>query len=79
MQRYGPQWPIVVFGNGVQGRILRSTPGIIEEDGVEVTLSKWKNMVHAFPIMSPLFPEATAAINEICEFAVKHLENEPRN
>lgn len=47
-----------------------------EEHGVEVTLSKWKNMVHAFPIMSPLFPEAKKAMNEICEYTVKHIENE---
>jgi acetyl esterase/lipase len=47
-----------------------------EEHGVEVTLSKWKNMVHAFPIMSPLFPEAKKAMNEICEFAVKQIEND---
>jgi len=41
------------------------------EHGVDVTLRKWQNMVHAFPIMSPLFPEAKQAMSEICEFA-KH-------
>ena len=46
-----------------------------EEHGVEVTLSKWENMVHAFPIMSPLFPEAKQAMNAICEFAVEHIVN----
>ena len=46
-----------------------------EERGVEVTLSKWKNMVHAFPIMSPFFPEAKQAMNTICEFAVEHIVN----
>ncbi|KAA3663234.1 MAG: alpha/beta hydrolase [Calditrichaeota bacterium] len=47
-----------------------------EEHGVEVTLSKWDKMVHAFPIMAPLFPEAKEALNEICEYAVRHVENE---
>ena len=46
-----------------------------EEHGVEVTLSKWENMVHAFPIMSPLFPEAKEAMKEICDFSVKHIED----
>lgn len=46
----------------------------IEDDAGNVTISKWENMVHAFPIMSPLFPEAKAALQEICNFAVKQLE-----
>jgi len=40
--------------------------------GVEVTLSKWPRMVHAFPILSPLFPEAKQALAEICEFVESH-------
>ncbi len=47
-----------------------------KQQGVDVTLSKWKNMVHAFPIMSPLFPEAKKAMSEICEFAIKHAETD---
>ncbi|MEE4312128.1 MAG: alpha/beta hydrolase [candidate division KSB1 bacterium] len=47
-----------------------------EEDGVEVTLSQWKNMVHAFPMMSPLFPEAKQAMDDICEFAIRHISND---
>lgn len=46
-----------------------------EEHGVEVTLSKWKKMVHAFPLMSPLFTEATAAMDQICAYAVQQVEN----
>jgi acetyl esterase/lipase len=42
-----------------------------ESHGVEVILSKWDSMVHAFPIMSPLFPEAKEAMNEICQYAIK--------
>jgi len=39
-----------------------------EKAGVSVKLSVWNNMVHAFPIMSPLFPEAKNALDEICTF-----------
>lgn len=44
-----------------------------KEDGVDVTLVKWEKMVHAFPIMAPLFPEATHALEKICKFVKKHL------
>ncbi|MEZ4663520.1 MAG: alpha/beta hydrolase [Caldilineaceae bacterium] len=41
--------------------------------GVDVTLAQWSNMVHAFPILSPLFPEATQALMEICEFVTRQV------
>ncbi|MDY6950134.1 MAG: alpha/beta hydrolase [Thermodesulfobacteriota bacterium] len=44
-----------------------------EEDGVAVTLSKWPKMVHAFPLFSPLFPEAKQAMSDICQFTIKQL------
>ena len=46
---------------------------IAKEHGVNVTLKKWERMVHAFPILSPLFPEAKKAMFEICEFAKNSL------
>lgn len=36
--------------------------------GADVTLAQWPKMVHAFPILAPLFPEATQALAEICGF-----------
>jgi monoterpene epsilon-lactone hydrolase len=36
--------------------------------GVEITLRVGEEMIHCFPIMAPLFPEATEALNEICSF-----------
>ena len=39
-----------------------------KKHGVDVVLSEWPKMVHAFPILSPLFPEAKNAMTEICEF-----------
>lgn len=44
-----------------------------KEHGVEVILSEWPKMVHAFPILSPLFPEAKNAMDEICEFVQNQL------
>jgi acetyl esterase/lipase len=46
---------------------------IANEQGVKVTLRKWDKMIHAFPILSPLFPEAKQAMTEICEFAKNSL------
>jgi monoterpene epsilon-lactone hydrolase len=36
--------------------------------GVEVTLKVGEKMIHCFPLMAPLFPEATEALHEICSF-----------
>lgn len=38
------------------------------DHGVDITLTQWPKMVHAFPILAPLFPEATHALMEICAF-----------
>lgn len=36
--------------------------------GVTVTLKIYPGMIHAFPLLAPLFPEATHAMKEICTF-----------
>jgi len=41
--------------------------------GVDVTLSVWDAMVHCFPLMAPLFPEARQALNELCIFIQQRL------
>jgi acetyl esterase/lipase len=41
--------------------------------GVDVTLKVGEEMVHCYPLMAPLFPEATEALNEICSFIRVHL------
>jgi len=46
---------------------------VAKKDGVDVTFRKWEKMVHAFPILSPLFPEAKKALNEICEFVKENI------
>ena len=44
-----------------------------QEQGATVTLRTWPRMVHAFPIFSPLFPEAKQALEDICSFARKQV------
>ena len=41
--------------------------------GVDVTLKVGEGMVHCYPLLAPLFPEATEAMNEICAFIRAHL------
>jgi acetyl esterase/lipase len=45
-----------------------------KEAGVAVTLRIWPRMIHAFPILSPLFPEAKQALAEICAFSRQHVD-----
>ena len=32
--------------------------------GVDITLHVWEGMVHCFPLLAPMFPEATQAWDE---------------
>lgn len=41
--------------------------------GVDVTLRVGEGLFHCYPVMAPLFPEATQAMAEIGEFIKKHL------
>lgn len=40
--------------------------------GVDTTLVVGEKMVHCYPLMAPMFPEATQALDEICTFIKKH-------
>jgi monoterpene epsilon-lactone hydrolase len=39
-----------------------------KEAGVDVTLRVGEGMFHCYPVCAPLFPEATQAMDEICDF-----------
>jgi epsilon-lactone hydrolase len=43
------------------------------EAGVNVTLVVGPKMIHCYPLMAPMFPEATQALNDVCAFIKKHL------
>jgi acetyl esterase/lipase len=42
--------------------------------GVDVTLRVGEKMVHCYPLLAPAFPEATQAMDEICDFVRRHLK-----
>ncbi|SCY46034.1 alpha/beta hydrolase fold domain-containing protein [Alkaliphilus peptidifermentans] len=39
-----------------------------KKSGVEVKIKVWNGMFHCFPVLAPMFPEATEALNETCSF-----------
>ncbi len=41
--------------------------------GVDVTLRVGEGMIHCYPLLAPLFPEATQALDEICAFIKTHI------
>lgn len=43
------------------------------ECGVKMTLHVWEGMVHCFPLLAPMFPEATQAWQETTAFIREHL------
>ena len=45
-----------------------------EKAGVDVTFRAGTGMVHCYPLLAPMFPEATLAMNEIVEFIRQHLK-----
>ncbi|MHB1294250.1 MAG: alpha/beta hydrolase [Anaerolineae bacterium] len=44
-----------------------------KQAGVETTLHVWDGMFHCFPLLAPLFPEATQALGEVCDFIQQQL------
>jgi acetyl esterase/lipase len=40
---------------------------------VDAMLVIGKKMIHCYPLMAPMFPEATEALNEVCKFIKKRL------
>lgn len=45
-----------------------------KEAGIEVIFKKGDGMVHCYPLLSPFFPEAVEAMNEICTFIQTKLQ-----
>lgn len=44
-----------------------------DKAGVEVHLHVWEGLFHCFPLLAPMFGEATQAMDEVCEFVHKKL------
>ena len=64
---------ITVGTNEIHFDDAKSVAQVAEAYGVEVTLDIWEKMIHAFVIMSPLFPEAKQAMSNIGTFIKKQL------
>nr|WP_320026908.1 alpha/beta hydrolase fold domain-containing protein [uncultured Acetobacterium sp.] len=45
-----------------------------KDAGVEIQIKVWKEMFHCFPLLAPMFPEATEALEEVCQFIWNHLK-----
>ena len=41
--------------------------------GVNITFREGEDMIHCYPLLAPLFPEATKAMNEITAFIKHHM------
>lgn len=46
-----------------------------QKAGVAVTFRKGEGQVHCYPLLAPLFPEATQAMNEIVDFIKQYLNS----
>ena len=44
-----------------------------EAAGVDVTLRVGEKMIHCYPLLAPMFPEASQALAEACDFIRSHL------
>ena len=43
------------------------------EAGITVRLHTWKGLFHCFPLLAPMFPEATRALDESCGFLRQYI------
>jgi epsilon-lactone hydrolase len=48
-----------------------------KEAGVDVDLHVWEGMVHCFPLLAPIFPEATQAWEETIAYIQQELGAKP--
>jgi acetyl esterase/lipase len=44
------------------------------DEGVEINFRAGIGMIHCYPLLAPMFPEASEAMNEIVDFVKKHLK-----
>lgn len=68
--------PMLLFVGSVEIHLddTRNFAVKAKQAGVETNFKIWEGMVHAFPLLSPFFPEAKAAMEEICKYMRVQLE-----
>lgn len=67
--------PLLIYVGGYETLLDDSTrfAAKAQQAGVDVTLRVGEKMIHCYPLLAPAFPEATAAIGEICQYIRRHL------
>lgn len=72
--------PPILINVGEYDTLLSDSTRFAEkahEAGVDLTLRVGKGMVHCYPLLAPLFPEATQAMDEIRDYIETHLKKVP--
>lgn len=68
--------PPILINSGVDDELFEDGEKFFlkaKSAGVDITFTAGIGMVHCYPLLAPMFPEATQAMNEIIEFTGKHL------
>ena len=73
--------PLLIYAGEYETLLDDSTRFAAEAEaaGVDVTLRVGEGMIHCYPLLAPLSPEATQALEEICTFIKTHIsaQNQP--
>jgi len=69
--------PPIFINSGVDDELFEDGEKFYKkakEAGIDITFRAGLGMVHCYPLLAPMFKEATEAMKEICEFINKRLE-----
>ena len=69
--------PPLFINSGMDDELFddgRAFAGKAKAAGVDVTFRAGEKMVHCYPLLAPMFPEATEAMEEIVQFIREHLQ-----
>jgi acetyl esterase/lipase len=69
--------PPIFINSGVEDELYEDGEKFYlkaKEAGVDITFRAGEGMVHCYPLLAPMFPEATEDMNEIVLFIRKHLK-----
>ena len=68
--------PPILINSGVDDELFDDGEKFCQKAkaaGVDVTFRKGQGMIHCYPLLAPMFPEATEAMNEIIVFVRRYL------
>jgi epsilon-lactone hydrolase len=69
--------PPILINSGVDDELYEDGEMFFKnakKAGVDITFRAGMGMVHCYPLLTPMFKEATAAMEEICDFIKRHLD-----